>query len=175
MNLFILHQDPVTAAQYNCDKHVSKIILESCQILASAHIYAADNGINTTSYYPLYLTNSFKGYKHHYNNKVTKWARESLGNYQWCAEHAVALCDEFKYRRNKSHAWHNIANWFRNNPPSFTGNITPFVQAVIHHYHDPVFSYYMYYINSKPFATWSKRNVPELLGYYGSLMWEIDR
>jgi hypothetical protein len=38
MNLFILDQDPVVkAAQLQCDKHVVKMIVESAQMLSTAH------------------------------------------------------------------------------------------------------------------------------------------
>jgi len=41
MNLFILSTDPVQAAQAHCDKHVIKMILETCQMLYTAHWTAA--------------------------------------------------------------------------------------------------------------------------------------
>ena len=37
MNIFYLDEDPVKAAQYMCDKHVVKMIVESAQILSTAH------------------------------------------------------------------------------------------------------------------------------------------
>ena len=37
MNIFYLDKDPVKAAQYSCDKHVVKMILESAQMLCTAH------------------------------------------------------------------------------------------------------------------------------------------
>ena len=37
MNLFILDLDPVSAAQQQCDKHVPKMIVESAQMLSTAH------------------------------------------------------------------------------------------------------------------------------------------
>ena len=37
MNLFILHDDPTVAAQMQCDKHVVKMIIESAQMLSTAH------------------------------------------------------------------------------------------------------------------------------------------
>lgn len=37
MNLFILSTDPVIAAQMQCDKHVPKMIVESGQMLSTAH------------------------------------------------------------------------------------------------------------------------------------------
>ena len=37
MNIFILDDDPIKAAQLQCDKHVVKIIVESAQMLSTAH------------------------------------------------------------------------------------------------------------------------------------------
>ena len=37
MNIFILNNDPVLAAQEQCDKHVVKMIVESGQMLSTAH------------------------------------------------------------------------------------------------------------------------------------------
>ena len=37
MNIFILHEDPVVAAQMLCDRHVPKMIVESAQMLSTAH------------------------------------------------------------------------------------------------------------------------------------------
>ena len=36
MNIFILSNNPVRAAQYQCDKHVPKMCVESAQMMASA-------------------------------------------------------------------------------------------------------------------------------------------
>ena len=37
MNIFYIDKDPVIAAQMMCDKHVVKMILESAQMLSTAH------------------------------------------------------------------------------------------------------------------------------------------
>ena len=37
MNIFFLDKDPIIAAQYHCDKHCVKMILESAQLLSTAH------------------------------------------------------------------------------------------------------------------------------------------
>ena len=37
MNIFYLHENPVTAAEMSCDKHVTKMILESAQLLSTCH------------------------------------------------------------------------------------------------------------------------------------------
>ena len=37
MNIFILDKDPYLAAQMLCDKHIPKMIVESAQMLSTAH------------------------------------------------------------------------------------------------------------------------------------------
>jgi hypothetical protein len=37
MNIFVLSDDPVQAAQDQCDKHVVKMIVESAQMLSTVH------------------------------------------------------------------------------------------------------------------------------------------
>ena len=37
MNIFVLDEDPTIAAQSQCDKHVVKMIVESAQMLSTAH------------------------------------------------------------------------------------------------------------------------------------------
>ena len=37
MNIFVLHEDPAVAATMLCDKHVPKMIIESAQMLSTAH------------------------------------------------------------------------------------------------------------------------------------------
>jgi hypothetical protein len=39
MNIFALDLDPVKAANYHCDQHVNKMILESAQLLSTAAFY----------------------------------------------------------------------------------------------------------------------------------------
>lgn len=40
MNIFYLDPDPQKCAQYHCDKHVIKLILETAQLLEAVHIIA---------------------------------------------------------------------------------------------------------------------------------------
>ena len=37
MNIFVLDKNPIKAAQQHCDKHVVKMIVESGQMLSTAH------------------------------------------------------------------------------------------------------------------------------------------
>ena len=37
MNIFVLHENPTIAAQYHCDRHVVKMVLETAQLLSTTH------------------------------------------------------------------------------------------------------------------------------------------
>ena len=37
MNIFCLDEDPIKAVQMMCDKHIVKMILESAQLMSTAH------------------------------------------------------------------------------------------------------------------------------------------
>lgn len=86
MNIFILDQDPKTAAQYHCDKHVTKMILESAQLLCTA---LNDAGV------PMPYKSTHK------NHPCAKWVRESRTNALWLLDLTEELNAEYKYRYNK--------------------------------------------------------------------------
>ena len=71
MNIFYLDHDPRIAAKYHCDKHVVKMILESAQMLATAHRVVDKNDDDI-----LYR----EAYKNH---PSTKWVRSNLYHYTW--------------------------------------------------------------------------------------------
>ena len=84
MNIFILDEDPVVAAQAQCDKHVVKMVLESAQMLSTTHRLLGEN------HQVFYKTV-------HKNHPCTVWTRRSSGNYLWHLEHWTALCDEYRH------------------------------------------------------------------------------
>ena len=78
MNIFYLHQDPHEAAKLQYNKHVVKMILESAQMLCTAHhcIMTGDADV------PYKMA--------HKNHPSTVWARRSANNYEWLYHHFVA-------------------------------------------------------------------------------------
>ena len=65
MNIFYLDRDPYKAAEIQYNKHVVKMILESAQMLCTAH-HHYDNGNWTVPYK-----------KAHYNHPSTIWCRQN--------------------------------------------------------------------------------------------------
>ena len=90
MNIFYLNRDPIKAAQVQYNKHVVKMILESAQMLCTAH-HHYDNGHNVP----------YK--KAHYNHPSTIWCRQNASQYMWLYDHMIALGKEYTKRYKKTH------------------------------------------------------------------------
>lgn len=95
MNIFYLHKDPKKAAVIQYNKHVVKMILESAQMLCTAHHHYAE--LN----YPM-VTVPYK--KAHYNHPSTIWCRQNAKQYMWLYNHMMALGEEYTKRYGKVHA-----------------------------------------------------------------------
>ncbi len=95
MNIFYLHSDPVKAAQIQYNKHVVKMILESAQMLCTAHHHYTELLSQDDSYIP------YK--KAHYNHPSTIWCRENSEQYLWLYDHMIALGNEYTKRYKKIH------------------------------------------------------------------------
>ena len=90
MNIFYLHPNPAKAASYFYDKHKVKMILESAQMLCTAHhVYGNPDDVPYR--------------QAHLNHPSTIWARESRPNYFWLYEHMIALGQEYTKRYGKIH------------------------------------------------------------------------
>jgi len=85
MNIFYLDHNPVLCAQYHCDAHVVKMILESAQLLSTAHR-------ETDSPYADFCYKST-----HKNHPSAIWVRESTDHYSWLFELFKELSNEFVY------------------------------------------------------------------------------
>lgn len=89
MNLFYLDPDPVEAANLQCDRHVVKMILETAQMLSTAH---------------LELDGQQVAYKStHKNHPSTVWVRSNTMCYRWAWQHLKALGEEYTRRYGKIH------------------------------------------------------------------------
>jgi len=90
MNIFMLHECPEASVKPFYNKHVVKMILETAQLLCTAH-HVYGNGENV----PYKQT--------HLNHPSTIWARENTANYNWLFCHFIALCTEYTKRYGKTH------------------------------------------------------------------------
>ena len=155
MNIFLLDRNPQKAAQYHCDKHVVKMILECAQLLYCAH------WVLNPQYVP---EDAYK--KTHPNHPSAIWTRESIENYEFVQELAMELCKEYTFRYEKIHKTQKHIDWLRTPPLDIPAiKMTPFRLAMPDKYKvygDPVKSYQNYYIGDKKImATWKIREKPE--------------
>lgn len=149
MNIFVLDQNPRTAARYHCDKHVIKMLIETAQLLSNA----LPPGLAV--YRPTHLS-----------HPCTKWVQASQDNFLWLVDLGLALADEYTARYGKVHKSAEIvASCYRHVSLVSFGALalTPFEQCMPDQYKVPnnsVQAYRNYYIgDKKEFATW-KTSVP---------------
>lgn len=150
MNIFVLDNDPKICAEYHCDKHVVKMILETAQLLCGAH----------------HMTGSDAPYKlSHKNHPCSIWVRQNKSNYKWLVELGLQLGAEYTRRYGKIHKSEEVIRWCARNIPNLPkGDMTEFPCAMpeaCQIYNDPVLNYREYYVREKAsFCTW-KTQTPE--------------
>ncbi len=160
MNIFVLDQDPCIAAQYNCDKHIVKMVLELFQQLGSAVIR---NGAKESDMPLTSKGTPLKGGYH--NHPCTIWCGDSQENFLWASLHALELCNEYTKRYGKTHSCQKgIEKLSEMDALIQSRGLTPFAQAMPEEYkdkQDAVKAYRTYYLNDKKeFAKWKLGNVP---------------
>ena len=154
MNVFYLSKDPIEAAQYHNDKHVVKMILESAQLLCTAH-RILDNSQDPRLYRST-----------HKNHPSAKWARANINNYNWLYHLFVALCSEYTHRYGKKHLTEiKLKHVLAQAPMNISLDaFTQPPQAMPDQYRtsDSIIAYRTYYkTDKKHLASWTKRPVPE--------------
>lgn len=177
MNLFYLDTDPVKAAQEQCDKHVVKMIVESAQMLSTAHRMLDGKMIETRSktgrkgkYYELTDAREQLLYKavHHYH-PCTVWTMKSNSNYNWHWVHFKALCEEYTYRYGKVHKTDDLLkdSLYQSPRNIAVGPLSPLPLAMgaapeCIDYSDPVGSYRKFYQTKQARfkMAWTKREIP---------------
>jgi hypothetical protein len=160
MNIFHLHEDPKTCAEYHCDKHVVKMILETGQMLSTAYRRHFDGchhyGID------LYKT----AYHRH---PMTVWVGNSGGNFSWTMKLLEQLLNQYTLRYNKKHSTANIfylldkryRYW-----QELNGDFTTPPQCMPDQYKhkDYITAYKQYYIGEKKrFAKYTGIDIPPFL------------
>ena len=143
MNIFYLDKNPYKAAQYQYNKHVVKMILESAQMLCTAHHCYGDAEQKANVPYK----------QAHLNHPSTVWARQSRRTYMWLYYHMIGLGNEYEKRYNKQHLTITKCGEFLATPPKhIQGNewVQP-PQAMPDEYKhkDSIVAYWQYYIHGK--------------------------
>ena len=150
MNIFATSQCPIQCAQEMTDVHVVKMILESAQLLSTAHFVL--DGVQV-------------GYKPtHKNHPCAVWCRTTRSNYSWLYAHFCALLDEFTFRTGKVHKSKEQSKALQSFPKNLQlGGLTPFTLCVPEEFTGvsnlDVHGRYQAYLNVK-FAEWRSRDKP---------------
>jgi len=171
MNIFFLDLNPATCAKMHLDKHVVKMILESVQLLSSAHhIHPVEN------YSPPYKLT-------HKNHPSSIWVRESVENYLWLVELTIELCKEYTYRYGKKHKCELYIYDLKSNIPSIQKKeFTAPRMAMPDTYKDKlteslednikiaIDAYKQYYFFEKShILSWKNRDIPSFITEYRKL------
>lgn len=159
MNIFYLDSNPANAAVYHCDKHVVKMIVETAQLLSTAHHVLdgddAPEGIYKST---------------HVNHPCAKWVRKSKDTYAWTYSLLVWLLYEYENRYDKKHKTLEVARRLHSTPKNLTawGWYTPaLAMPVKYHVYDPVQAYRLYYmIEKRDICQWNRgREAPSWWPY----------
>lgn len=174
MNIFYLHNDPVTCAQQHVDKHVVKMILEYAQLLSTAHrvldgtqlVGVSKTGRKQTRYVLPDDRESVLYSATHINHPSAVWVRKSDSNYRWLFSLYQALMDEYTYRYGKVHKCSALERTLASPPKNIaSGNFTEPTPAMPEEFivsGDSIKSYMNYYNGSKQrMFSWKMREVPQ--------------
>ena len=156
MNIFFLSNDPDEAARLHCDKHVVKMILETAQLLYTAH-WVYNSPLPETAYR-----------KTHPNHPSARWVRESLVNYRWLCQLGLALCKEYSFRYGRVHKTQTHLEWLSEHSPiglvDVGWTLPRLAMPDEFKDRDPVIAYRNYYLGAKlRLLFYTKRPTPEFV------------
>jgi hypothetical protein len=179
VNVFYLDECPKQCAEWLVDKHVVKMIVETAQLLSTAHrildgqqvivhLQHKDTGkVRKKNVWILPDNRNDIVYACTHNNHPSAvWCRQSVENYNWLVDHLFALGQEYTHRYGKKHATiekcfftlqsppHGLRNWDWTQPPSAMDG-TYIISD------DPIVNYRHYYKYGKTkLHAWKNRSVP---------------
>lgn len=177
MNIFYVHPDPHIAAQQMVDRHVIKMILESAQLLSTAHrlldgeeyIGKTATGRNVRRWRLSDPELDAVIYQAtHINHPSAVWCRENNENYDWLFSHFLGLLDEYRYRYGKEHKCTDMVDALMRQPENIPiGELTPVTPAMAQEYiisEDSLENYRNYYkVGKTHLHKYTKRQPPEWL------------
>lgn len=150
MNIFVLDNDIKLCAQYHCDQHVVKMILESVQLLCTV--------LNKQGFATPYKST-------HVKHPCVLWVEESYSNFLWLIELTKALNTENHYRFNKDKDHKSVTLLPEIEAIEYKDvGLTDFALAMPDQYKvkgNAVAAYRNFYLGEKlSFAKWTKRPMP---------------
>lgn len=174
MNIFYIDENPVEAATMMVDKHVVKMILETTQLLSTAHrvidgteyVGQTKTGRKVKRWVLPDVREEMLYSATHVNHPSAVWCRTTVGNYKWLYEHLKALHFEYTYRYGKVHACEKLMSFLFYAPKKLNNwDMTPMPSCMAPEYivsDDPIINYRNYYkIGKSQMHKWTKRPTPE--------------
>ena len=168
MNIFIVDECPVLSAASLPDRHVTKMGLETCQMISV--IYSP--WYHNWGTIPKKDGTPYKTEKGAFrNHPCTSWAAKSYENLAWLIRHGYALCNEYRHRYGKIHSCldtlcvaEDIFTQQTNEDIGIYKNVTSFVRAMPNNFKlDTTISdveAYQRYVASKPWAQHNYLRIP---------------
>ena len=169
MNIFVTDDCPSQSARNLPDKHIVKMPLESCQMLAIIYSdwYYGVGKLHRINGQP-YATarGAFR------NHPCTQWAAANQYNLAWLIEHGLALCDEYTQRYDKVHACQPALyeaeaiyrNCFDGDTTDAATRVTNFTRAMPEYikYDKTITTIqaYIKYLNTKPWLSTNYIRIP---------------
>ncbi len=175
MNIFFLDRSPLVAAQYHCDRHVVKMILESAQLLSTAHrILDGEVSVGLSpsnrkrKTWTLFDSREQLLYRAtHINHPSAIWARSNIDHYRWLYDLFYQLIGEYKYRYDdKNHACEkllvplldapnniSIVDW--EDPPQAMPDDAKVLGSSVDAYRN------YYRLHKRRMANWKLRGIPD--------------
>ena len=155
MNIFYLDTAPDKAAKMHCDKHCIKMILETAQLLCTAHRELDGD----------YWADEVGLYKSAFKNHPSAiWVRETMPQYRWAFTLFYNLCKEYERRYKKTHKAFSLSEFLCIDPINiFQQGWQEPPQCMPDQYkgEDTVKAYRDYYLGEKMgFAKWNYTKEP---------------
>lgn len=191
MNIFYIEESPDHAARSMVDKHIVKQIVESAQMLSTAHrlldaketlvnvngkqkhiwLYDNEQVIPGTSI----IENPNCYLVAHAKHPSTIWTMATADNYRWHVELFRSMINEYHARYNNQHKTEQLLPFLQNIPHNLSsGNFTPPTPAMPDEYKTSsvLESYRQYYAGEKwKFAKWKHNQIPEWFFDYMHKTW----
>ena len=162
MNIFVTSPWPAESAIVLPDRHVTKMALETCQMLSIVasswyHNYGKLHKKDGNPYAT--AKGAFR------NHPCTQWAAKTIDNAYWLIKHGMNLCDEYYLRYGKAHSCYNtLLEAYYLFPKGKIDKVTPFARAMPDEYkldtNIDTFTAYKMYIASKPWVASNYLRMP---------------
>ena len=174
MNIFYLHRNPKECAEYHCDKHAVKMIIEYAQLMSTAHRI-----LDGIEYIDKSSGRRIKRWKldddreeivyraSHINHPSAIWVRQNNLHYDWLYNMWTELLNEYSRRYQKIHKTGNLTKALSITPKNIPNNLPwqdppPAMPEECKVKGNSIESYRNYYVMKKyTFARWNYTQVPD--------------